>query len=83
MHSGNFADLRDTVNFYTRGRGHAVPENEQLSIHWHIWEPDLADHELDLLVTFLHTLTDESMKPQIPERVPSGLMPVGKTPDVP
>ncbi len=83
MHSGNFADLRDTVSFYTKGRGHAVPENEQLSIHWHIWEPDLADYELDLLVTFLHTLTDESMQPQIPKRVPSGLMPVGEIPGVP
>ncbi len=80
MHSGNFKDLREAVDFYTKGRGHAVPDNEQLSIHWHIWEPDLTDRELDLLVIFLQTLTDETMKPQVPNRLPSGLNPVGRTP---
>jgi cytochrome c peroxidase len=73
MHSGRFADLRDAVAFYTGGRGHAVPEGESLSIHWHIWEPDLSDDELDRLVDFLQTLTDESYRPRTPERVPSGL----------
>ena len=73
MHSGRFTDLRDAVAFYTGGRGHAVPDGESLSIHWHIWEPDLADHELDRLVDFLGALTDESYRPQTPERVPSGL----------
>jgi cytochrome c peroxidase len=80
MHSGKFENLREAVSFYTKGRGHAVPENEDLSIHWHIWEPDLSDQELDLLVTFLKTLNDESLEPQIPNRVPSGLVPVGKLP---
>lgn len=73
MHSGRFADLRDAVAFYTGGRGHAVPEGESLSIHWHIWEPELSDDELDRLVDFLQTLTDESYRPRTPERVPSGL----------
>jgi cytochrome c peroxidase len=81
MHSGRFANLRDTVEFYTKGRGHAVPENETLSIHWHIWEPELSDRELDLLVIFLKTLTDESLAPAIPERVPSGLNPIGRLPE--
>jgi cytochrome c peroxidase len=80
MHSGRFIDLRETVNFYTKGRGHAVPEGENLSIHWHIWEPNLSDNELDLLVSFLKTLSDESLVPVIPERVPSGLNPVGRNP---
>ncbi|MCK0191536.1 cytochrome c peroxidase [Arenibacter sp. F20364] len=73
MHSGRFKTLRETVQFYTDGRGHAVPEGENLLIHWHIWEPNLTDYELDRLVDFLKTLTDESFKPKIPEVLPSGL----------
>jgi len=71
MHSGKFESLRETVAFYTKGRGHAVPKGEKLYLHWHIWEPDLSDDELDLLVDFLKTLTDESFKPIVPERLPS------------
>jgi cytochrome c peroxidase len=71
MHSGRFKTLRETVEFYTKGRGHAVPEGENLYLHWHIWEPELADHELDRLVDFLHTLTDESFMPKRPDRLPS------------
>ncbi len=73
MHSGRFKTLRETVQFYTDGRGHAVPEGENLLIHWHIWEPNLTDYELDRLVDFLKTLTDESFKPKVPEVLPSGL----------
>jgi cytochrome c peroxidase len=80
MHAGQFATLRETVEFYTKGRGHAVPKGEQLLLHWHIWEPQLTDHEIDRLVDFLNTLTDEQFKPQIPDRVPSGLTPIGRNP---
>lgn len=73
MHSGKFETLRETVEFYTKGRGHAVPEGEDLRIHWHIWEPNLSDYELDRLVDFLKTLTDESFMPKIPDALPSGL----------
>ncbi|MBQ0796370.1 cytochrome c peroxidase [Zhongshania sp.] len=76
MHSGRFKTLRETVAFYTGGRGHAVPKGEHLSLHWHIWEPKLTDHELDLLVAFLKTLTDQSFMPVLPTKVPSGLAPV-------
>ncbi|MEH6584336.1 MAG: cytochrome c peroxidase [Halioglobus sp.] len=76
MHSGRFATLREAAAFYTGGRGHAVPEGEELKIHWHIWEPDLADEELDRLVDFLKTLTDESFKPKEPLVLPSGMQPV-------
>lgn len=76
MHSGRFATLREAAAFYTGGRGHAVPEGEDLKIHWHIWEPNLSDRELDRLVDFLKTLTDESFKPREPARLPSGLRPV-------
>lgn len=73
MHSGKFADLKEAVRFYTKGRGHAVPKHETLNLHWHIWEPDLSEQELDFLVAFLQTLTDETFKPRTPEQLPSGL----------
>ena len=75
MHSGNFGTLRETVAFYTKGRGHAVPEEEDLILHWHIWNPQLSDYELDRLVDFLKTLTDETFTPKIPDTLPSGLKP--------
>ncbi|MFY0685993.1 MAG: hypothetical protein JXQ90_02450 [Cyclobacteriaceae bacterium] len=76
MHSGRFESLKEAAEFYTKGRGHAVPEDEYLYLHWHIWEPNLTDYELDRIVDFLHTLTDETFKPQIPKTLPSGLDPV-------
>lgn len=83
MHSGAFAELRDAAEFYTLGRGHALPdeERERMTVHWHIWEPGLSDEELDRLVDFLKTLTDESFKPEIPDTVPSGLAPIGTLPE--
>lgn len=76
MHAGNFTELRDSVEFYNKGRGHEVPKGEDLQLHWHIWEPNLTDEELDLIVEFLGALTDESLTPRIPTKVPSGLPPV-------
>ncbi len=76
MHSGRFSSLREAAAFYTQGRGHAVPATEQLTLHWHIWEPKLTDAELDQIVAFLGTLTDESFLPRIPPALPSGLKPV-------
>ena len=76
MHSGVFATLRETVEFYNKGRGNAVPEGEHLYLHWHISSPDLTEREVDRLVDFLHALTDETFMPTIPERVPSGLRPL-------
>lgn len=83
MHSGAFSTLRDAAEFYTLGRGHAIADEEKdrVTVHWHIWEPNLADRELDRIVDFLLTLTDEQFKPRIPEAVPSGLLPVGTLPD--
>lgn len=73
MHSGSKKTLRDAAEFYNLGRGHAVPKDEELILHWHIWEPDLTEDELDRLVDFMNTLTDESFLPNIPQEVPSGL----------
>jgi cytochrome c peroxidase len=82
MHSGTFDNLRDAAEFYTKGRGHALPEEEKarVQLHWHIWEPKLTDAELDRLVDFMQALTDESFTPAIPDRVPSGLQPIGRLP---
>ena len=55
-------------------RGHAVPEGEELLLHWHISEPNLTATELDRLVDFMGALSDESFMPKIPEQVPSGLL---------
>ncbi|MFT5577747.1 MAG: cytochrome c peroxidase [Paraglaciecola psychrophila] len=82
MHSGRFATLRDAVEFYTKGRGHAVPAGVELELHWHINEPNLSDLQLDLLVEFLKTLGDEQFTPAIPGAVPSGLIPVGTLPEL-
>jgi cytochrome c peroxidase len=70
-HSGVFKNLKEAIRFYSKGRGHAVPQDEKLTLHWHIWEPQLSEEEVDRLVDFLHTLTDESFMPQIPETLPS------------
>ena len=74
MHSGRFATLREAAEFYTKGRGHAVPEGEELLLHWHISDPNLTDTELDRLVDFMGALSDESFMPKVPSQVPSGLL---------
>jgi len=83
MHSGRFATLREAVAFYNGGRGHAVPGGEALHLHWHISDPQLSEAEIDLIVAFLATLSDDSLLPTAPERVPSGLVPVGRSANSP
>lgn len=76
MHSGAFSGLRDAVEFYNKGRGHAVPKDVQLYLHWHITDPHLTDAEIDRVVDFLGALTDETFMPEVPKAVPSGLTPI-------
>ena len=71
-HAGKFSTMREMIEFYNLGRGHEVPAGERLHIHWHIWEPELTSYEIDRVVDFLNTLTDESFKPRVPEVLPSG-----------
>jgi cytochrome c peroxidase len=80
MHSGVFDTLRESVDFYSKGRGNAVPEGLDLQLHWHISEPDLTDEEIDRVVDFLHALTDETLMPEIPRHLPSGRSPLAVHP---
>ena len=75
FHSGAFTELRDAVEFYNKGRGHATPQGMQLYLHWHISDPKLTDAEIDRIVDFLGALTDETFLPQRPAQLPSGLTP--------
>ena len=74
MHSGKFETLWSVSEFYTLGRGHALEKDEPMYLHWHIWEPQLTDAEIDRLVDFMATLTDIKFTPAIPTQLPSGLM---------
>jgi cytochrome c peroxidase len=80
MHSGAFASLHDTVVFYNKGRGNAVPKGVKLYLHWHISDPKLTDYEVDRVVDFMQALTDETFMPETPARVPSGLRPIDSPP---
>jgi len=74
MHAGNLTDLAGVVDFYDNGGGRAFPgQNADLFLHWHIVRSRLSRQERENLVLFLKTLSDESGKPAIPLRVPSGL----------
>lgn len=73
MHSGRFATIPDVIRFYNSGRGNAVPPGEKLQLHWHITTFHLSDDEITALSAFLCALTDTSMMPEIPDRIPSGL----------
>ncbi len=73
--AGQLKRLEDVVAFYDDTFGHAVPPGERLHVHWHVSlkGPTFSTAERAALVAFLYTLTDETMMPRIPDRVPSGL----------
>ncbi len=72
MHNGRFQTLEEVIDFYAtgggKGQGLDLPNLDDK-----IRRFKLSDQERKDLVAFLHALTDESKKPEIPERVPSGL----------
>lgn len=78
MHDGQFENLLEVMEFYNGGRGHALEEDEELLIHWHITSPDLRHDELEAIVSFLHALEDERAMPEVPSLLPSGLTPVAQ-----
>jgi cytochrome c peroxidase len=73
MHAGQSKTLIDAVNFYNDVPGHAVQDRDDLTLHWHVVDPDLRSGEITDLVAFLNALTDETALPVTPEQVPSGL----------
>lgn len=81
MHAGQFTTLRDVLRFYNDRPGHAAPQGERLQIDWRmaLRRPLLSERDIDDVIAFLSTLTDESMMPAIPRRVPSGLPVVAAT----
>jgi len=70
MHNGIFHTLEDVLDFYSKGGGHAlgVPNLDDKIRKFDLSESDRAD-----LVAFMKSLTDESLSPEIPSQVPSGL----------
>jgi cytochrome c peroxidase len=75
MHGGQFLTLADAVRFYNDRAGHAAPRGEHLQIDWRmiLRRPVLTEGDVKDIVAFLRTLTDESMMPEVPSDVPSGL----------
>lgn len=72
MHNGAFETLAEVVEFYERGGGIGegldVPNmDDKIRVF------TLMPQEREDLIAFLHALTDESGKPEIPATVPSGL----------
>ena len=72
MHNGIFQTLDEVVDFYAEGGGikHGI---DQAIIDDKIRPFSLSNSEKEDLISFLHSLTDESKKPNIPTEVPSGL----------
>ncbi len=72
MHNGVFETLEEVIDFYADGGGPGqgldVPNLDDK-----IRKFKLTDQEKQALIAFLHSLTDESNKPEIPKNVPSGL----------
>jgi parallel beta-helix repeat protein len=77
MHNGRFQTLEEVIDFYKNGAGHGVGMKLP-NMDDKIRKFTLSDQEKKDLIAFLHALTDESRKPAIPEKVPSGLEVVGR-----
>ncbi|MCI0388583.1 MAG: right-handed parallel beta-helix repeat-containing protein, partial [Acidobacteria bacterium] len=72
MHNGRFQTLEQVIDFYAngggKGQGLELPNLDDKIRNFKLSEQEKRD-----LIAFLHALTDESKKPAIPEKVPSGL----------
>ena len=72
MHNGVFETLEEVMDFYAMGGGTGLGLDVP-NIDDKIRVFSLTEEEKNDLIAFLHALTDESMKPEIPQQVPSGL----------
>ena len=72
MHNGRFQTLEEVVAFYAAGGGKGAGLDLP-NLDDKVRQFTLSDQEQQDLISFLHALTDESAKPEIPTSVPSGL----------
>jgi len=72
MHNGVFSTLDEVIDFYSGGGGSGLGL-EISNVDDKIRNFTLTKRERSDLISFLHALTDESAKPDIPHSVPSGL----------
>jgi parallel beta-helix repeat protein len=75
MHNGSMATLEEVIDFYAEGGGSV--DNQDIFVNGF----DLNEQEKADLVAFLFALTDESVLPEIPTAVPSGLPVVSHIPN--
>ena len=80
MHNGHFETLAEVLDFYASGGG-AGQGLELANLDDKIRKFELSPQAKRDLIAFLHALTDESRKPEIPESVPSGLPVVESLPN--
>ena len=72
MHNGVFSTLTEVIDFYKEGGG--IEHGFEASLLDDKIRPfDLTETERSDLINFLHALTDQSKKGEIPKEVPSGL----------
>lgn len=78
MHNGSFKTLDEVLDFYSKGGG--LGRGYKLdNVDDKIRKFDLSADEKADLIAFMEALTDESLVPEVPKVVPSGL-PVAKGP---
>lgn len=74
-HRGSFNSLSDVVKFYNEGGGRSRQGISGRNTHWHVRPIGLSNSEETDLVAFLNALSDDSWRVEIPDKVPSGLLP--------
>lgn len=75
-HRGAFESLSDVVKFYNEGGGRSHLGISGRDTHWHVRPIGLSASDEGDLVEFLHSLSDERWKVEVPKVLPSGLKPV-------
>jgi len=78
MHAGRFATLTEVIAFYATGGGRDERWPYNRGIDERVQGFEISEEETANVVAFLHALTDSSLLPQVPNRVPSGLPVLGR-----
>lgn len=78
MHNGVFATLEEVIDFYAKGGGRA---RGLTTIDPFVQGFELTEQETQDLIAFLYALTDESLLPELPARVPSDLEVIHRIPN--